>query len=313
MVAVFCDRLNWWGFESLIQKLQERLSHGVEADIVPLVQIPHVKPHRARALYTAGYRTPLAVAAASPEAIEKIIGTTLPYRSKKAQQHAQNWCPNDNDTRLARLVIKGAKALLAQQALDMKMDFEEVSSALQPPQSLRPGATVGVLVYPVLRSARAAGCRQKRTLPRSDPHVPTQCPGTHTDMQCSDIPCWAELVSGGGSGCARAHICSGNALPAVSFEFQVRVGRWGCLCACSPGLPRSVRQWASVFVRGWPLLVLFRVRWWWWVRAGVASLVVAVARLLLGFADVKNALGVGLGPRPGAELTGTIASAPLWG
>lgn len=46
MVGVFCERLNWWGFESLIAKVQERLSHGVEADIVPLVLIPHVKPHR---------------------------------------------------------------------------------------------------------------------------------------------------------------------------------------------------------------------------------------------------------------------------
>lgn len=43
---MFCERLNWWGFESLIAKVQERLSHGVEADIVPLVLIPHVKPHR---------------------------------------------------------------------------------------------------------------------------------------------------------------------------------------------------------------------------------------------------------------------------
>ncbi len=46
---------------------------------------------RARALYNAGFRVPLAVATASPEAIERVIGTTLPYRSKKAQQHAEQW------------------------------------------------------------------------------------------------------------------------------------------------------------------------------------------------------------------------------
>eukprot|EP00906_Rhabdomonas_costata_P003286 RCo005025 len=136
MVGVFCERLSWWGFESLIGRVQDRLSHGVEADLVPLMAIPNVKPHRARALYNAGLRTVHAVAKATPEQVEKILSGLTPFASTKRASVGGTAPPvsavstNVVNFRLARLILKGAKQLLSQQLQEMQIDLEETSEAL---------------------------------------------------------------------------------------------------------------------------------------------------------------------------------------
>ncbi|GAV78351.1 DEAD domain-containing protein/Helicase_C domain-containing protein/DNA_pol_A domain-containing protein, partial [Cephalotus follicularis] len=73
MVSVFCERLGWHDLEGLVGKFQNRVSFGVRAEIVELTTIPYVKGSRARALYKAGLRTPLAIAEASTEEIVKAL------------------------------------------------------------------------------------------------------------------------------------------------------------------------------------------------------------------------------------------------
>ncbi|KAK8319113.1 hypothetical protein V6Z12_A13G219900 [Gossypium hirsutum] len=74
MVSVFCERLGWHDLEDLVAKFQNRVSFGVRAEIVELTNIPYVKGSRARALYKAGLRTPLAIAEASiPEIVKALF------------------------------------------------------------------------------------------------------------------------------------------------------------------------------------------------------------------------------------------------
>ncbi|KAF9615751.1 hypothetical protein IFM89_026208 [Coptis chinensis] len=73
MVSLFCERLGWHDLEGLVGKFQNRVSFGVRAEIVELTNIPYVKGSRARALYKAGLRTPLAIAEASIPEIAKAI------------------------------------------------------------------------------------------------------------------------------------------------------------------------------------------------------------------------------------------------
>ncbi|XP_039165720.1 helicase and polymerase-containing protein TEBICHI [Eucalyptus grandis] len=73
MVSVFCERLGWHDLEGLVGKFQNRVSFGVRAEIVELTNIPYVKGSRARVLYKAGLRTPLAIAEASTSEIVKAL------------------------------------------------------------------------------------------------------------------------------------------------------------------------------------------------------------------------------------------------
>ncbi|PKA67186.1 DEAD-box ATP-dependent RNA helicase ISE2, chloroplastic [Apostasia shenzhenica] len=73
MVSAFCGRLGWHDLEGLVGKFQNRVSFGVRAEIVELTAIPYVKGSRARALYKAGLRTPLAIAEASVSDIAKAL------------------------------------------------------------------------------------------------------------------------------------------------------------------------------------------------------------------------------------------------
>ncbi|XP_059592184.1 helicase and polymerase-containing protein TEBICHI isoform X2 [Vitis vinifera] len=74
MVSLFCERLGWNDLEGLVAKFQNRVSFGVRAEIVELTTIPYVKGSRARALYKAGLRTPLAIAEASiPEIVKALF------------------------------------------------------------------------------------------------------------------------------------------------------------------------------------------------------------------------------------------------
>ncbi|CAN6540085.1 unnamed protein product [Malus baccata var. baccata] len=67
-------RRGWHDLEGLVCKFQNRVSFGVRAEIVELTTIPYIKGSRARALYKAGLRTPLAIAEASiPEIVKALF------------------------------------------------------------------------------------------------------------------------------------------------------------------------------------------------------------------------------------------------
>ncbi|KAJ8751696.1 hypothetical protein K2173_025862 [Erythroxylum novogranatense] len=91
MVSVFCERLGWHDLEGLIIKFQNRVSFGVRAEIVELTTIPHVKGSRARALYKAGLRTPLAIAEASIPEIMKALFESASWSAQEgsAQRRIQ--------------------------------------------------------------------------------------------------------------------------------------------------------------------------------------------------------------------------------
>lgn len=90
MVAVFCERLGWHDFEGLVAKFQNRVSFGVRAEVVELTTIPYVKGSRARALYKAGLRTPLAIAEASiPELVKALFESSSWGTEGSAQRSLQ--------------------------------------------------------------------------------------------------------------------------------------------------------------------------------------------------------------------------------
>ncbi|XP_059460849.1 helicase and polymerase-containing protein TEBICHI isoform X2 [Corylus avellana] len=90
MVSVFCERLGWHDLEGLVAKFQNRVSFGVRAEIVELTTIPYVKGSRARALYKAGLRTPLAIAEASvPEIVKALFESSSWAGQGSAQRRVQ--------------------------------------------------------------------------------------------------------------------------------------------------------------------------------------------------------------------------------
>ncbi|CAI0441279.1 unnamed protein product [Linum tenue] len=99
MVTLFCERLGWHDLEGLVSKFQNRVSFGVRAEIVELTTIPHVKGSRARALYKAGLRTPLAIAEAS---IPDIL---------KAMFEASSWSTAQESSAQRRIQLGVAKKI----------------------------------------------------------------------------------------------------------------------------------------------------------------------------------------------------------
>ncbi|KAL6006246.1 hypothetical protein ACLOJK_040292 [Asimina triloba] len=83
MVSLFCERLGWHDLEGLVAKFQNRVSFGVRAEIVELTNIPYVKGSRARALYKAGLRSPLAIAEASISEIVKALFESSSWASQE--------------------------------------------------------------------------------------------------------------------------------------------------------------------------------------------------------------------------------------
>ncbi|KAL9285014.1 hypothetical protein ACSQ67_024628 [Phaseolus vulgaris] len=115
MVAVFCERLGWQDLEGLVAKFQNRVSFGVRAEIVELTTIPYVKGSRARSLYKAGLRTPLAIAEASiPEIVKALFESSSWATEGSGQRNLQFG--------LAKKIKNGARKIVLDQA-------EEASNA----------------------------------------------------------------------------------------------------------------------------------------------------------------------------------------
>ncbi|XP_058074387.1 helicase and polymerase-containing protein TEBICHI isoform X4 [Magnolia sinica] len=115
MVSLFCERLGWNDLEGLVAKFQNRVSFGVRAEIVELTNIPYVKGSRARALYKAGLRTPLAIAEAS---LSEIV---------KALFESSSWASQEGSTMrrvqlgVAKKIKNGARKIVLDQAEEARV------------------------------------------------------------------------------------------------------------------------------------------------------------------------------------------------
>ena len=109
MVTIFCQQLKWWSLHSLFSNFSDRLCFGVEPDIIPLAQIPHVKGHRARILYKKGFKTISSIAAADPKIIEDILRQDAPYKHSKDEDSNQI---KKIEERISKLIVNGAKQLV---------------------------------------------------------------------------------------------------------------------------------------------------------------------------------------------------------
>ena len=87
-VSIFLSKLNWTSMERAFADFHDRLNFGVRHDILQLVQIPHVKAARARALYNEGFRTVEDVALGRTADIVKALKSLCSYTTvgKSAQE-----------------------------------------------------------------------------------------------------------------------------------------------------------------------------------------------------------------------------------
>ncbi|XP_031265968.1 helicase and polymerase-containing protein TEBICHI isoform X2 [Pistacia vera] len=134
MVSVFCERLGWHDLEGLVAKFQNRVSFGVRAEIVELTTIPYVKGSRARALYKAGLRTPLAIAEATVPEIVKALFESSSWVAQEgsAQRRIQ--------LGVAKKIKNGARKIVLEKAEEARIAaFSAFKSlGLDVPQFSRP-------------------------------------------------------------------------------------------------------------------------------------------------------------------------------
>ncbi|KNA12473.1 hypothetical protein SOVF_125610 [Spinacia oleracea] len=139
MVSVFCERLGWLDLEGLVAKFQNRVSFGVRAEIVELTTIPYVKGSRARALYKAGLRTPLAIAEASVAEIAKALFESSSWAA------SENLAQRRVHLGIAKKIKNGARKIVLDKAEEAR------AAAFSAFQSL--GLNVPQLSHPVLLPA----------------------------------------------------------------------------------------------------------------------------------------------------------------
>lgn len=114
MVAVFCERLGWNDLEGLVAKFQNRVSFGVRAEVVELTNIPFVKGSRARALYKAGLRTPLAIAEASIPEIVKALFESSSWATEGSAQRSLQFS-------VAKKIKNGARRIVLDKAEEARV------------------------------------------------------------------------------------------------------------------------------------------------------------------------------------------------
>lgn len=146
MVSVFCERLGWHDLEGLVSKFQNRVSFGVRAEIVELTTIPYVKGSRARALYKAGFRTPVAIAEASvPEIVKVLFESSSWAEQGSAQRRIQ--------LGVAKKIKNGARKIVLDKAEEARL------AAFSAFRSL--GLDVPMLAQPVISAAAGHGTHKE--------------------------------------------------------------------------------------------------------------------------------------------------------
>ena len=57
MMAAFCERLLWNDYSALFMRINEKINWQVQDELLELMQIPSLRPERARSLYKQGITT----------------------------------------------------------------------------------------------------------------------------------------------------------------------------------------------------------------------------------------------------------------
>ena len=57
MMGAFCERLGWTDYSALFLRISDKINWQVKEDLLELMQIPSLRPERARALYAADITT----------------------------------------------------------------------------------------------------------------------------------------------------------------------------------------------------------------------------------------------------------------
>jgi len=134
MVIQFCDRLKWWGLSAVLGSLQPRLSFGVAAELVPLVQLDSVHPAKARHLYDDGFTTLEALAASTERRIEESLlrlRALESYRPDAAATKQKNSVIRAD----ARRILQEARAAWDQQ-VQAGFDQAATRAAMQAPAAV---------------------------------------------------------------------------------------------------------------------------------------------------------------------------------
>ena len=101
-VAAVCGPMGFGDVEALVTRLQDRIAAGAKEELLGLTSIPGIGASRARALYTAGYRTPEAILAMSAKQLMALLqpGTKAGVGVGPA---------------VAQMILRGARRLCAEQ------------------------------------------------------------------------------------------------------------------------------------------------------------------------------------------------------
>ena len=57
MMAAFCERLCWTDYSILFLRISEKINWQVKDELLDLMQLPSLRPERARTLYQSGLTT----------------------------------------------------------------------------------------------------------------------------------------------------------------------------------------------------------------------------------------------------------------
>ncbi|XP_056302193.1 helicase POLQ-like isoform X2 [Danio aesculapii] len=113
-VLHFTEELEeFWAYKALLSELTRRLTYCVQAELIPLMEVSGVLEHRAKQLYSAGYKTLAHLANADPRTLVKTIENLF---KKQAYQ-----------------IVASAKMLLTEKAEALR---EEVDDLLMMPSDL---------------------------------------------------------------------------------------------------------------------------------------------------------------------------------
>ena len=141
MASTFCDKLNWWFFPPLIDKMASRLQRGVEQELLPLMKISGLSAWRARELYRKGYRTVASIALASESELEQVLLARGQQFRVSVAPSAPVAAPVSSPGAMASMLRRAAKLALQEEAGELTDAMKEITDTLGPPNASQPMLT----------------------------------------------------------------------------------------------------------------------------------------------------------------------------
>lgn len=89
MIAAFCERLFWTDYSVLMQRINEKLSWAVKEELLDLMQLPSLKPERARCLYISGIQAVKDILNYDPDQLVRIFNKHESFQSHRKDDQAR--------------------------------------------------------------------------------------------------------------------------------------------------------------------------------------------------------------------------------